>query len=237
VVSSSRSRSVLRFGDGGWAELVGNHLVLDLVNTVAWRLDQDRLADRLPDGLAVIRWARFAGLLDDQEAADFSVVVTADSGIGHVVAQKVRTLREQLYRVLHPLTVGDEPESSDVEGLRRLFVDAWAQAQIASVMPLRWSTASRTVLDLPVELTLAAGRLLEGEDPARLRQCRDEACGWLFLDRSKNGSRVWCSSADCGNRTRARRHHQRQTSARPRGSESKVIPGRRPRVSEPGGGR
>ena len=33
----------------------------------------------------------------------------------------------------------------------------------------------------------------------------------LFLDRTKNHSRIWCSSADCGNRSRARRHYRRTT--------------------------
>lgn len=63
--------------------------------------------------------------------------------------------------------------------------------------------------DVPVLVGLAAWQLLQHEEPSRLRQCRDTTCGWLFLDRTKNACRVWCSSADCGNRARARRHYQR----------------------------
>ena len=44
------TRPVLRFDDGGWTEAVGNHPALDLVNTVAWRLDPARTVDRLADG-------------------------------------------------------------------------------------------------------------------------------------------------------------------------------------------
>jgi predicted RNA-binding Zn ribbon-like protein len=66
---------------------------------------------------------------------------------------------------------------------------------------------------VPHVLALAALRLTEREDLDRLRQCHDEHCGWLFLDRSKNASRRWCSSADCGNRTRARRHAERRREA------------------------
>jgi predicted RNA-binding Zn ribbon-like protein len=49
----------------------------------------------------------------------------------------------------------------------------------------------------------------------RLRRCDDQGCGWLFLDTTRNHSRRWCSSRDCGNRDRARRHYTRsRTTAR-----------------------
>lgn len=214
---SPKPRHVLRFADGGWAESVGGHVALDLVNTVAWRLQSDRTVDRLADAPAVVDWARFTGLLDDEEASAGTARLAGDPDAADRLTRELRTLREELYRVLGPLAVGEEPVSGDVEALRRRLVEAWSRAEIGPVMPLQWSSG-HTVLDLPVELALAAGRLLADEDPARLRQCRDDACGWLFLDRSRNASRVWCSSADCGNRMRARRHHQRHSSApRPAG--------------------
>jgi len=205
----SSGRRVLRFADGGWGESIGNHVALDLVNTVAWRLVPDRVVDRLPDGASAVRWARFAGVIDDRQAAEFSAEVTADPTSGDAVVKQVRALRERLYSVLRPIAIGDEPRGDDIDALRDSLIDAHRDAQVITVMPLRWSTGLRTVRNLPVELGLSAWRLLELEDPLRIRQCQDAACGWLFLDRSKNASRVWCSSADCGNRTRARRHYQR----------------------------
>ena len=184
---------ILRYDDGGWAEAAGGHVALDLVNTVSWRLDPSRTVDRLPDGKALVRWAHFVGLREAGETGD-------------EVAARVRTLREQLYRVVQPLAVGDEPAAPDVDRLRRTLLGAVGRADVASVMPLELSAA-----DLRDELALAAWRLLEREDPRRIRQCRASDCGWIFLDRTKNASRVWCSSADCGNRSRARRHYARRT--------------------------
>ena len=61
-----------------------------------------------------------------------------------------------------------------------------------------WAPARRIVLDLYAYLS----------DPhGRLGVCADEDCRWAFVDTSKRGDRIWCSSADCGNRHRARRHH------------------------------
>ncbi|MGH7627153.1 MAG: CGNR zinc finger domain-containing protein, partial [Gemmatimonadaceae bacterium] len=52
--------------------------------------------------------------------------------------------------------------------------------------------------------------LLRSDDVHRIRQCANDPCGWLFLDRSRNGSRRWCSSAECGNEMRVRHFRERQ---------------------------
>jgi predicted RNA-binding Zn ribbon-like protein len=157
-------------------------MVLDLVNTVAWRLDPERWVDRIADPGARDDWLRAVGL---------------PAGPGDLTV-----LRETAYRVLQPVAVGAEP--AGVDELRELMVAAVSKAWIVQLNPLRWQA------DDPVtELTLATWRLLEDEDLSRLKQCQDDGCGWLFLDRSKNGSRRWCSSADCGNRARAKRHYRR----------------------------
>jgi predicted RNA-binding Zn ribbon-like protein len=167
-------------------ELIGGHLGLDLLNTVAWRLDAERRVDRIADPSALSSWLSATGL---QQSKDPRPIATA---------------REIAYCVLQPIAIGEEPEPPDVEALRKVMVDAVARAELVSVSPLEWHAD-----DPSIALALAVWRLLEDEDLSRLRQCQDDACGWLFLDRSKNGSRRWCSSADCGNRARAKRHYQR----------------------------
>jgi predicted RNA-binding Zn ribbon-like protein len=50
---------------------------------------------------------------------------------------------------------------------------------------------------------------------SRLKACRRDVCGWLFYDRSRNRSAVWCSMAVCGNRTKTRAYRARLGEARP----------------------
>jgi predicted RNA-binding Zn ribbon-like protein len=52
---------------------------------------------------------------------------------------------------------------------------------------------------LPALLALSAER-------GRIRTCGNPLCRWLFVDRSRNGSRVWCEMAVCGNRVKVGRH-------------------------------
>ena len=44
----------------------------------------------------------------------------------------------------------------------------------------------------------------------RLRMCGNPLCRFLFIDHSRNASRVWCEMAVCGNRVRGHRHRLRR---------------------------
>ena len=58
----------------------------------------------------------------------------------------------------------------------------------------------------------AAYRLLTGPEVRRLKRC--VACPWLFLDRSRNGSRRWCSMEICGTDEKIRRYVTRRAARR-----------------------
>ena len=45
-------------------------------------------------------------------------------------------------------------------------------------------------------------------DAARVKTCGN--CGWLFIDRTRNGNKRWCIAAACGARTRSRRYYARK---------------------------
>lgn len=84
-----------------------------------------------------------------------------------------------------------------------------------ATLPLQWTVPIKRMDDVVPALTLAADELLRSPDAALVRQCSGAGCGWLFLDRTRNHSRQWCSSQDCGNRERARRHYRRTREQQP----------------------
>ncbi|MFI6345595.1 CGNR zinc finger domain-containing protein [Streptomyces sp. NPDC050560] len=74
------------------------------------------------------------------------------------------------------------------------------------------------LLDAPAERRYGARMVLtwfqlHGTRPGRLRPCANDECLLFLLDRSKANTARWCSMAACGNRMKARRHHQRTRSA------------------------
>jgi predicted RNA-binding Zn ribbon-like protein len=58
--------------------------------------------------------------------------------------------------------------------------------------------------------------LLCEADLTRLGMCLPDqhGCGWVYIDRSRNGSRRWCTMDDCGADAKARRLTKRRRTSR-----------------------
>jgi predicted RNA-binding Zn ribbon-like protein len=191
-------------------ELIGGHPALDLVNTVSWRHDADRWRENLAVPLDLLTWIHRAAVLDEDHLTAMRVAMAEDPKTAEGVLRQVHELREQLH---HHLADGIDHRSREFqigEGspLHRAFADAVTASSLAST-PARWTLDARRPLDITRVLALYALDLVQTMPPDRLRRCDDDGCGWLFLDTTRNHSRRWCSSGDCGNRDRARRHYAR----------------------------
>jgi len=44
----------------------------------------------------------------------------------------------------------------------------------------------------------------------RLKACRQDTCGWVFFDGSRNRSSSWCSMQVCGGRAKASSYRSRR---------------------------
>jgi predicted RNA-binding Zn ribbon-like protein len=189
-------------------DLIGGHAALDLVNTVSWRLDNARRRDNLHDLPALAEWCQRAGLLDDVAAQE---VLSAESGHprrAQQALQDARALRELLHDLLAHSVDDGEPFGTIVapSGLQDMLVDALAHSDLVGP-PMHWQLTPHQAADLPRLLALQGLDLLQTPQLHLIRRCHGAGCGWLFLDRTRSHTRRWCSSSDCGNRDRARRHY------------------------------
>ena len=57
------------------------------------------------------------------------------------------------------------------------------------------------------QIARSAVELLTSDEVRRVKQC--DRCDWLFLDRSRNQKRRWCSMSACGNRVKMSRRYAR----------------------------
>jgi predicted RNA-binding Zn ribbon-like protein len=190
--------------------LIGGHPALDLVNTVSWRHDPDQWRENLAVPLDRSTWAHRAAVLHEPHLTAIRLAIAKEPKTAADVLRRVHELREQLY--LHLADCIDDPgrEHQIVESspLHEAFADAVTASRLAGT-PARWTLEARVLPDLPRVLALHALDLVQTVPLDRLRRCDDDGCGWLFLDTTRNHSRRWCSSGDCGNRDRARRHYAR----------------------------
>jgi len=164
----------------------GGALALDVANSVILRHDDARRRDRFADAKTFEAFVEGANR-HCAERERFGVLppVQGPARAGFIA------LRESTDRHLRALVSGSDWRAT----LPALLSDAAALIE------------DRTSSVLECETALSALRLAADPPDGRLRICGH--CGWLFLDRSKNRSRLWCDMAVCGNREKARRHYAR----------------------------
>ncbi|MGW6391420.1 CGNR zinc finger domain-containing protein [Streptomyces sp. NPDC055103] len=200
--------------NGTGVALMGGHPVLDFANTVAWRTDPTRRAERVNSASAWARWSGATGLLTPGQTAELQeTLATTEAGETDRQLAALHHLRALLWPILDALTEGEAPPIDEWRGLRRAILLAHESAELPPVFPLRWEAGTSRLGDVSHALALQAEALLSGPGLDRIRRCGGPGCGWFFLDRSRGGTRRWCSSGDCGNRDRARRHYARTKQA------------------------
>jgi predicted RNA-binding Zn ribbon-like protein len=190
--------------------LIAGHPALDFTNTVGWHAGPDAI-ERFHTYVDLLDWVRDAKVLRPAQLARLRRRAAAAPGAAHASLAQAITARELIYRIFTDVARGRRPAHADLAALHAARVAALRHAEPGWSGGLALAFTKRDDLLAPVwALVLAAVDLLRSPELARVRQCANDPCGWLFVDRSKNGSRRWCSSGDCGNETRVRRFREKQ---------------------------
>ena len=186
---------------------LAGHPVLDLMNTVDWRLDPARRGERLHDMDDVLDWCLVMDLVDTDERATLAAEAAAHPRLAGREREAVVAWRELAY---------DAAVTRSSSAVRRVVQSYREVLSRADLRPTD-SQGEWAWEDARLDLTTPRDRLVRRtlellSDPAlrRLHQCEDAACGWVYLDTSPRHNRRWCSAADCGNRNRARRFYERR---------------------------
>jgi predicted RNA-binding Zn ribbon-like protein len=184
---------------------------LDFANTVAWRGSTP--AENLHNFADLIKWCGDAGLISPRIVYRARKWPDKHPKRSVEVFGEAIALREVIYRVFHTVASGSNPNVGDLDSLNRALSDAPRRTSLQRTdSGFGWevpeSKISASSLLAPV--LWSTGDLLVGPQLARVRECSNDKCLWLFLDDSKNGTRRWCSMQACGNRAKAHRHYLRQ---------------------------
>ena len=188
-------------------EFVGGHPALDLINTVDWT-SGGPAGERLPDYDRWVDWSERSGSLKPADARRLRARARRDPAGAARALQRVHAARDTLQRTLAARASGNAPAQSDLKTLNRLLGAALARLELAPAghgAALVWREIGHR-LDGPLwPVVWAAARLLESDDADRIRVCDGIDCGWMYLDRSRNGLRRWCEMSTCGTREKNRR--------------------------------
>ena len=81
-------------------------------------------------------------------------------------------------------------------------------------MQWSWRDAINRLDSIMWPVVRSAAELLVSDEAGRIRECSGPECGWMYVDRSRNGLRRWCEMESCGTREKSRRRARRRTTER-----------------------
>lgn len=203
-------------------QLIADHPILDLVNTLDWRFRKHGEAPKEPvEGLQsysdLLTFVEKSKLWTAKHSRMLQENISPAAG-GRVL-QQVRHLREACAEILYAAADGSQQPPAAHRTLTRMFKAALEQQELVwngSHLAWEWPEMAPAA-ELPLWLlSLSAANLMISPEIGRVRACENPECRWLFYDGSKNGARRWCSMSLCGNRMKARRFKAQQRGQRRR---------------------
>jgi predicted RNA-binding Zn ribbon-like protein len=209
-VSSSPSQE--RFAPDAPFRYVGGAASVDFVNTVDWTARGLEL-DRVTDYARLLEWARGAGLVDASDARRLAAGAVRRPRQADAALAAARGAREILQAVF--ASVIASRQSSALDRFNTLLASVAGRLRVVPNADGRFAPGWRDFGESPESvlwpIVWDAAELLWSPDVAKLRMCAGRDCGWLYVDRSRNGLRRWCEMSVCGTAEKNRRRGRTTT--------------------------
>lgn len=189
--------------DGGW-------LSLDFVNTIADR-NELHIFDYLSSYSHILDWSSLLNILTEAEIKSLRKLAIQKPKSAATKWIQALEVREMLFRLFQRILNGDNPNVKDQITFNKWLSKSLRHTKInfeARNILTSWNNLP-TDFDQPIyRIIKSAYDLLISDKVDRIKEC--SACGWLFLDKSKNKCRKWCNMETCGSKEKSRSYYHRQ---------------------------
>jgi predicted RNA-binding Zn ribbon-like protein len=191
-------------------QFVGYYNCLDFVNT-EFTEQGGRRIDSLQSFADLIDWLSESRLLNRAHLQNAPKLW----GSGHAaerIFQDALALRKALLAMAKNLAARRPVPTASLQVINKTIGKCPARVLRARSSG-RFEEMTRLDLHEPEQLMVpiaqSASDLLCHGDLALVKRCANPACGVFFYDTSKNHTRRWCSTTECGNRMRVAAHYRR----------------------------
>ena len=193
--------------------LDGGALPFHFINTV-----RDRKVEQIHNYLTnyndLITWCRRLQLMNESELHKLEEFSALDSAKAEQSYLKAIGLRESMYSIFSAIAANKKPDEEAVDRFNVLLSEAMSHLGLVFTNE-QFSVEIGTEKidpDKPIWLVLKdTYRLLTQEDRSRMKEC--QKCGWIFLDHTKNNTKLWCNPQICGSTSKATRYYHNKKRA------------------------
>ena len=192
-------------------EYIGGDISTDFTNTKSGRLESPG-HEHVQTYADVVEFARLGGLLKPADAKRLIAEAESRPEKATQIHRRAVALREAAFRAFERIIQGKDPAREDVQLISAEAADALGHREMVKTSEgYAWDWPGSDDLARPLwPIASAVSAVLMSDDRSLLRECSDDTCAWLFIDRTKNHSRRWCDVNTCGSRNRVREFRERR---------------------------
>jgi len=191
---------------------IGGDPAIDLVNTVDWT-SHGLKAERLESYERLTWWAEGAGVVPPRVAAALRRQAGGNHQQAEAAHRRALRAREILSRLFREIAEGGASAEalgdfnrSLAPALDHLRVTPAPSARgVGQQLQLGWEDREKKLESMLWPVLWSAASLVTSDEASHIRVCGSEDCGWMFVDRSRNGLRRWCQMEVCGTMEKTRR--------------------------------
>lgn len=187
----------------------GDWLCFDFINTVH-DYTEDEPYDYLASYKDLLDWLEKNDLLTAEKREELESFAMDNRKKADDSLQHFLTARKTLYHFFSAIARNEIPAKNIQADFNALLEETLSRLRLKVLQPsevqFHWDHQGDLTFPL-APVIKSAYDLLTSDMLDRIKECG--ACGWLFLDRSKNQSRKWCSMETCGSNVKAKRYYHK----------------------------
>lgn len=192
----------------------GGNACFDFINS-GYDRNKGVITERLNFYDDLLTLVKRLALFDDNTLRGLEKKALTDENATKKALDSTRKIRTLLYRLFESIAQqhSKKMELQLLKEANLLFAEA-LQFKVLMLdtheLQFRFD-AERAALMAPAwQFVILAYELLETGDIQFIRQCA--GCAWLFLDKTKNHRKKWCSMESCGNREKTKKYYANKKS-------------------------
>ena len=190
--------------------LDGGCVCFDFVNTVHSRVENDR-HDYINSYLEFIEWMGKLRLLPSERLTKLKKIAKNKNRSAEKAIEEIRQKRELLYNFFSPVIKNKTPDRTSISNFNKGLSSSLSSLVFnysKGKLVLGWNEKEPDLYE-PLNIIFKdAFDIIMNIPQNRFKECK--ACGWLFIDKSKNNSRTWCSMQTCGSIEKSKRYYYRK---------------------------
>ena len=195
--------------------LDGGALPFHFINTV-----RDRKVEHIHNYLTsyqdLIIWTRRMKLMNEAELGELENFANKNPDEANQAYARAISLRETMYAMFSAIADHKQPNQAVVDAFNGFLSEALSRLSLIFAggrLSFEIKSDEDINLNKPIFLVLNdTYRLLNEEDRSRMKEC--QKCGWIFLDHTKNNTKLWCNPQICGSTSKSTRYYHRKKRAK-----------------------